>query len=262
MNIISFALFGPDPKYRTGMLANVRMASTFYPGWKVLIYCDRINHEALSAEELSTDTECILQQDQSQGVEGMSWRMQAVLRPQAEAVIFRDADSIFTRRETEAVREWLSSNKDTHIIRDHPYHVSPIMGGLLGVRGKARELLAELVRQRMQSHRLTEYGDDQVFLSKDFYPKVLKTAMVHTNCVRIWPEFTRPLLPDQAGDHFIGAYAFLTDAEHEEYERIRKREQPKTLLPDNWKQHRLTRRIYAKLGGRVQRIRYGCRWCL
>jgi hypothetical protein len=262
MKIVSFALFGADPKYRRGMMANVRAAGTHYPGWRLLIYCDRINHDALMQEDLGPDTECILQKERSDGVEGMSWRFLAVLRPDADAVIFRDADSIFTHREQVVVNEWLASACDTHIIRDHPYHQSPVMGGLLGVRGPARQLLASLVQERMASHRLTEYGDDQVFLTRDFYPRARRTALVHTDCVRYFPEFTRPLPPDQAGDHFIGAYAFLTEAEHAEYEGIRRREPSVTLPPPEWARHPLLKKIHRKLKDGVQRITHGCRWCL
>jgi hypothetical protein len=261
MKIVSFALFGADPKYRRGMLDNVRAASTFFPRWKLLIYCDRINHDALMQEDLGPDAECILQKDRSEGVEGMSWRFLAVLRPDAEVVLFRDADSIFTSREQTAVTEWLASAKDTHIIRDHPYHKSPVMGGLLGVRGPAMQRLAALARDRMGAHRLTEYGDDQVFLTRDFYPKARSSAMVHTNCVRYFPEYTRPLPPDQPGEHFIGAYAFLTEAEHEEFKGIRQKEPPVTLLPEHWGKIPLVRKLYRKFH-QVKRIKYGCQWCL
>lgn len=261
MKIISFALFGADSKYRRGMLDNIREAPKAYPGWQLFIYCDRINHDALMQEELGAHARCILQQDTSTGVEGMSWRFLAALRPEAEAVLFRDADSIFTQREVSAVDEWMASDCSTHIIRDHPYHVSPIMGGLLGVRGPALSLLANLVKQRMQGHRLTEYGDDQVFLSKDLYPNVVRKTMVHTNSVRYFPELARPLPPDVPGEHFIGAYAYLSDAEHQEFDGIRAQRPPVTLLPQDWEHHPLLKKLYRKLNG-VQRIRYNCRWCL
>ena len=262
MKIISFALFGPDAKYRRGMLDNVRARDDFYPDWEIFIYCDRLNHDALMHENLGKHVRCILQQDISSGVEGMSWRFLAVLEPCAEVVLFRDADSIFTSREVSAVTQWLDSDRNTHIIRDHPYHVSPIMGGLLGVRGAALRLLASLVKQRMDRHRLTEYGDDQVFLSQDFYPKVRSTALVHTNCIRIWPEFTQPLPPDRPGDNFIGAYAFLTTDENGVYDAVRLNEPPKTLLPTHWERHPVWRHIYAKVHGKVNRLKHGCKWCI
>jgi len=262
MNIISFALFGQDAKYRRGMLANIQAAPSAYPGWKLFIYCDRANYDALTELDLGNHAHCILQQESSQGVEGMSWRILAVQHPEADIVLFRDADSIFTKREVAAVQEWMDSRCDTPIIRDHPYPVSPIMGGLLGVRGAARKLLAELSAHRMKARRLTEYGDDQVFLSQDFYTRAVKSAMVHTSSVRIFPEYTRPLLPDVPGEHFIGAYAFLSDAEHEEYEAIRRNAPPKTLLPTHWKHHKIWHRLYARLHGEVARIKFSCRWCL
>lgn len=261
MKFISFALFGADPKYRRGMMDNVRAASSFFPGWKLLIYCDRVNHDALMLEGLGPDVECILQKERSEGVEGAAWRFLATLRPDAEVVLFRDADSIFTRREQAAVQEWLASDKDTHIIRDHPFHKSPVMAGMFGVKGAGIQHLADRTEARLSSHRLTEYGGDQVFLTQDFYPKAKRTAMVHTSCVRYFPEYTRPLPPDQPGEHFIGAYAFLTDAEHEEFDRIRREAPPVTLLPEHWGKVPVVRKLYRKFH-QVERIKYGCRWCL
>lgn len=259
--LIAFAVFGEDPKYRAGMLANVRAAQAHYPGWKLIVYCDRVNYEALMRVNLGDHTACVLQQEFSQGVEGMSWRLLAVLRPEAEVVLFRDADSVFSQREVAAVKEWLSTDLDAHIIRDHPYHYSPIMGGLLGVRGRALEILAGLTRERMSAHRLTEYGDDQVFLSQDLYPRVLDMALVHTNSVRIFPEYVLPLPPDTPGERFIGAYAFLSEAEHEQYEAVRRQAGAVTLLPKWCETHPQLHELYKRTQ-RVARIAYESRTAL
>lgn len=261
MKYISFALFGSDQKYRRGMLNVIDSAPDYFPGWQLLIYCDAVNHAALTAENLPAYVECIRQKDISQGVEGMSWRFLAALRPDAEAVLFRDADSAFTHREKRAVEEWWASSCDTHIIRDHPYHRSPVMGGLLGVRGAAMRLLARTVEQKKSAHRLTEYGDDQVFLTSEFYPKVRRTALVHTNCVRYFPEYTTPLPDDQSGQSFIGAYAFLSAEEQAKYEGIRRSEPPVTLFPDDLKRIPLLRKVLKKLDGRSG-LKHHCRWCL
>jgi hypothetical protein len=42
----------------------------------------------------------------------------------------RDSDSRIIPREEEAVRDWLASNKTYHIMRDHPAHCIPILGGI------------------------------------------------------------------------------------------------------------------------------------
>jgi hypothetical protein len=260
-HIICFSLFGTDPKYRRGMMQNVHALERVYPGWGLLIYCDRINYDAMMQESLGDTVEVVLQHEHSQGMEGMAWRLLAALKPGVQALLFRDSDSLFTTREAEAVNDWLQSRYDTHIIRDHPYHQSPVMGGTLGVKGAALKFLGSLVRDRLHSHRRTEYGDDQVFLSQEFYPKVRANALVHTNCVRYFPERTQPLPADRPGETFVGAYAFLTPDEQAKYEAIRKSEAALTLLPPHWQRHRLLKKIF-KYYRPVRRIRHGRRWCV
>ncbi len=257
-HVISFALFGPDPKYRRGVMQNIRAMADCYPGWEAVVYCDRANHDALAQETSGGGVEVVLQQEHSHGVEGMSWRLLATLRPGVRAVLFRDADSLFTAREVATVGEWLRSRYDTHIIRDHPYHQSPVMGGTLGVKGEAVSMLAAMVRDRLHSHRRSEYGDDQVFLSTVFYPKARRNALVHTDCVRYFPERTQPMPPDRPGEGFVGAYAFLSPAERDEYEAIRRNTAAITLLPPHWQRGRALKRL-CKLYKPIRRIRHGIR---
>jgi hypothetical protein len=260
-HVICFSLFGSDPKYRRGMMHNVHALDRVYPGWGLVIYCDRINHEALMQESLGDKVDLVLQQEHSQSLEGISWRLLATLQPGVRALLFRDSDSLFTTREADAVNEWLESRYDTHIIRDHPYHYSPVMGGTLGVKGTALQFLGSLVRERLHTRRRTEYGDDQVFLSRDFYPKIRANALVHTNCLRYFPERTQPLPADRPGEMFVGAYAFLSPEEQARYEAIRKSAAALTLLPPHWQRHRLVKKI-VKHCGPVRRIRHGCHWWL
>ncbi len=257
--LISYSLFGQDPKYRDGMLRILRDLDPFYAGWNIVIYCDRLNHDALRPESLGPRVEVVLQQEISRGLEGAFWRFQAALRPGVETLLFRDSDSLFTTREIEAVGQWLASRYDTHIIRDHPYHRSPVMAGLLGVKGASLTVLRGLVRKRMLARRSTEYGDDQVFLSEDFYPRVRANALVHTDCVRYFPERTQPMPPDRPGEIFVGAYAFLTADEQARYLAVRRDEPPITLLPPHWHRVPLLKSL-AKRYQSVRRIRHGCRW--
>ena len=46
----------------------------------------------------------------------------------------RDLDSRLNDREQAAVQEWLNSKKEFHIMRDHPMHGWPILGGLWGCK--------------------------------------------------------------------------------------------------------------------------------
>ena len=42
----------------------------------------------------------------------------------------RDSDSRIIPREEDAVREWLASDRVFHIMRDHPWQCTSILGGI------------------------------------------------------------------------------------------------------------------------------------
>ena len=64
---------------------------------------------------------------------GMFWRFLAADHL-SDIVLSRDTDSRLNKREKAAVDEWLNSDKDFHIMRDHPYHATEILGGMWGCR--------------------------------------------------------------------------------------------------------------------------------
>ena len=43
----------------------------------------------------------------------------------------RDTDSYVYKREADSAEVWLKSDKVGHIMRDNPYHGTPILGGML-----------------------------------------------------------------------------------------------------------------------------------
>ena len=49
--------------------------------------------------------------------------------PQVDLFMSRDLDSVPTQREADAVEEWLRSGKTLHVMRDHPSHTFPMLGG-------------------------------------------------------------------------------------------------------------------------------------
>lgn len=51
-----------------------------------------------------------------------------------EVALFRDLDSRPSRREMEAVEEWMLSKHVVHVMRDHPGHDMPILAGMWGVK--------------------------------------------------------------------------------------------------------------------------------
>jgi len=260
VNIISFALFGTNPAYRDGLLQNVKAARHTFPGWHVLVYCDRVNFDALHTLALPNTT-LLLQKERSEGVEGMIWRFLAAAHPDADAVIFRDTDSILTHREKRAVDEWLASDKDVHLIRDHPMHISPVMGGMFGVRGASRGLLATLIDQGLKTGKLVNYGDDQRFLSSQFYPRIKRQALVHTSLIKYVFEYALPLPPEAAGESFIGAYfRNRSDEENQRLDALKAQARPMTLMPYSWERKPILKVLFKRL--RIKGITYRCGNCL
>ena len=57
-------------------------------------------------------------------------RMQLpLLDDRVDIFMSRDTDSVILPREVAAVHEWLESNQTFHVMRDHPNHCVPMLGG-------------------------------------------------------------------------------------------------------------------------------------
>ena len=115
----------------------------------------------------------------------------------AKAGFVRDADSRITERDRWAIQEFLKSNKKYHIIRDHAFHKSKIMGGLFGWKqplASSYPLEAEYT-----------YGDDEAFLASSLYPRIRNDALVHTNIRGFVGEHVELItIPQKDTTDFIG----------------------------------------------------------
>lgn len=255
--LVSFSVFGSDSKYLEGVKNNVEVIYECMPGWGVVIYCDSLNHASL--KDFDSRILLICRERASSGLEGMFWRYEACGLPNADAVIFRDSDSLIGAREIDLVNEWLRASQEVHIIRDHPTHSVPIMGGMFGVRGSARISLYELIKSRTSGVG-TAYFADQDFLGRQFYPLIKSRALVHTNHVRFLGEYALPIRGALAQEDFIGAYSFAKNDERERWLKLWRESGPKTYLLHCWQGPKLARSIAKRLP--VGRIKFGCRWCL
>jgi len=129
--LISFSLYGNDPKYIQGMFRNIELKKEFYPDWDIIIYHDN-SLEPDVIKRLSQSAH--LKNFTDSGMLAASWRFCAFDEPGLDRFIVRDADSRLSRREAEAVSEWEDSNRSLHIMRDHPHHGYPILGGMWGLK--------------------------------------------------------------------------------------------------------------------------------
>ncbi len=110
---------------------------------------------------------------------GMFQRFHAADDPEVDIMLSRDCDSRIGDREISAINEWLASDKDFHIMRDHPYHGTQILGGLWGCRkGLIRNL--HITRLIKEWNRFERKGIDQDFLGHVIYPLIKHTAFEHS----------------------------------------------------------------------------------
>lgn len=173
--IISFSLWGGNPKYTQGAIENIICAQRFYPGWICRFYVSSDVPNDILSQLVCEGTE-VIRMDGA-GWNGMFWRFLAA--DGDDVVISRDTDSRLGMREATAVEEWLQGDKDFHIMRDHPYHKTEILGGMWGARNGVLKGISSKIEKWPFGHLDGKYQVDQEFLKQIIYPEVKDLACVH-----------------------------------------------------------------------------------
>jgi hypothetical protein len=140
-----------------------------------VFYC-ATDVEAHIKEEITTWGGKIVEMNDA-GWNAMFWRFLAA--DSNDIMISRDTDSRLCHREKAAVDAWLESDKDFHIMRDHPYHKTEILGGMWGVRNGLLLGLTDQMKMYDTGDFDDQYQVDQNFLREVVYPLVKDKAMVH-----------------------------------------------------------------------------------
>jgi hypothetical protein len=173
--VISFSLYGAEPKYIVGAIKNAKLALELFPGWSTVFYVsDEIPVYFLKELEIYAGEIKIMPEPRNSS--GMFWRFIEAGKSTNSHVIFRDTDSRLTYRDVSAVKAWEKSGKALHVIRDHPMHNAPLLGGLWGVVPASLEDFAEKLQDLKPRGY---YGEDQEFLWKTVYAPLRKRKYVH-----------------------------------------------------------------------------------
>jgi hypothetical protein len=175
--VVAYSLWGDHPMYWIGALKNIELVNKFYPGFISRFYIDKNSRQDLIESIKGENVEVILV-DSKDSFHGMFWRFWASEDPDVDIFLSRDCDSRISEREATAVNEWLKSDKDFHIMRDHPYHTVPILGGMWGCRnGLLRDI--KISKQIENWNKFSEKGVDQDFLGQVIYPYIRNKAIEH-----------------------------------------------------------------------------------
>jgi len=176
INAVCFSLWGNQPKYNVGIIENAKLRTQIYPEWKTIVYLGQSVPSSTIAALNKIESTQLVFMDQPGDWTGMFWRFLPAFDEKIDTMISRDADSRLSFRERDAVNEWLESDKDFHIMRDHPYHNTAILGGMWGCR---KNLLNRLSITIQIPDNGNFWQVDQNFLREYVYPKVREYSFIH-----------------------------------------------------------------------------------
>ena len=168
--IISFSLWGTNPKYCVGAIKNAHLARKHFPDWTCRFYLgNSVDDGTRQALSNFCNTE-LVEMEELGDWRGMYWRFRPASEEDVDVMVSRDCDSRLGPREKEAVDEWLASDRVFHSMRDHPAHGIPILGGMWGARKGAVPNMTVLIDKHITDEN--RWGVDQDFLTDHIYPLV------------------------------------------------------------------------------------------
>lgn len=172
--VVSYSLYNARPKDTINAVINCILIPKFYPGWIARFYIDDTIPPAIESLIRTFEHVEIITMPRHRGSEAMLWRFLPASDPDVSVMISRDADSWVSTREAVCVDQWLKSDKNFHIIRDHCYHSQKVMGGMWGQRNHILPKMKEMVDEFSQNNTY-----DQGFLAEKIYPFITHDLFVH-----------------------------------------------------------------------------------
>lgn len=210
--VISFSLWGNNPKYTIGAIRNAELSPHIYPGWICRFYYgDSVPNEIISQLLNFKHCELIYKKEEPNDWTAMFWRFESCCDFMVSVSIFRDTDSRLCYRERSAVDEWLCSGKTFHIMRDHPYHNFPILGGMWGFK---QNLNYDICSMTQSFSKQNKYGIDYDFFNEKLYPLIGDDKIVHDEFFDKKP-FPKP----RDSNEFVGDVFDEHNNRHSEYNK-------------------------------------------
>ena len=172
--MISFGVWGADPRYLSGIQSNAKLMLQIYPGWMMYVYHDSSVPVAELQWLRSKAWVRLVDMTGSRLRNKMSWRFLPEADPKKERFCCREVDSRLSWRERLAVAEWEESGMRFHSMRDHPSHSNFAMSG--GMWCGTREAVPDMEALLTKASKPERYLEDMNFLTQ--VSKVMLVMMV------------------------------------------------------------------------------------
>lgn len=174
--VVSYGLYGSNPKYTHGAIRNSELVKVYFPGWVCRFYCGSDVPKDILNTLRQNGAEIVMITNIKGGIAGMFWRFLVADDSTVDRWIVRDSDSRLNPRERFAVEEWILSGKAVHTIRDHPNHDRTLNGGLWGGTKGAIKGMSKMVQAFGNKN---SYGGDLQFLMTEIWPLVKNNQIGH-----------------------------------------------------------------------------------
>ena len=204
--IISFSLWGKEEFYNYGAYENAVIAKELFPDWICRFYYSNIDPDILYLLKNMNNVELICKDDDKyqDNLSNTLWRFYPAFYEKDIILIVRDTDSRLNMKEKIAIDNWLNSDKDFHILRDHPWHVTRILAGLWGVKNNL--LLEESFQDTFNTfYKKNEKGVDQEFLMQ-IYDKIKEQSLIYDTYHLYKDEQVEKFQFTELYTSFVGAY--------------------------------------------------------
>lgn len=205
--VISFSIWGNDPKYTVGAIKNAVLAKTVYPGWICRFYVGTSVPQDVIQELKSHDNTEVICMPEEGSWNSMFWRFVTIDDPEVEVALSRDADSRLTYREKVRVDEFLNSDKLFHRMIDHPFHGN-IMGGMWGIKKGLIDNITALIEPWGKTD---QWQTDQSFLTHIVAPLVSHTMITHDSIV------LKNITVPREDYHYIGESYLADDSRRDQH---------------------------------------------
>ena len=210
--IIEFSLFGNNSKYVEPAILNTQVSPMLFPSWVCRFYVDD-----------SVSSEAVYVTSPVDKWPGTMWRFLAINDPEAEYVIFRDADSVVSHREAEAVAEWIESGRSFHTMRDSGSHTALILAGMWGAKAGAVPDMEARIQRFIDKGYDSRHFADQDFLADDLWGYIRQDVFAHDRVFNFCDAkpFSGAFYSNYQIAHCEGASSFDAKTSFEEGSKVR-----------------------------------------
>jgi len=180
LQVISFALWENEPRYVEGAFRNIELAKTIYPDWvcRIFVSSQLIPEDIIVRFKEHDNVDVVLVDEEP--MDGSLWRFWVADDPSVELFVVRDTDCRLSIREKEAVDEWIESGKEFHVMRDHPFQMSPIVPNLWGMRvGNFKDMRVKTTRFVEGNYYKRRGGLAEAFIWGTIWPLAQSNSFIH-----------------------------------------------------------------------------------